>query len=182
MTESRSQVVIKVCREEDVEALNTAIPTRRQLHLRRFRRQREHKSTYLLAWLGGIPVGHLDILWEGSDLESVREHLPDCPELNAIVVAPDYRSKGIGSQLIRAAEAMVKDRGFRKACIGVATDNPRAKKLYESLGYRDWGHGIVEESWTDVDEVGNEITVTGQDFILVNNLRKWQGQAPAQRA
>jgi GNAT superfamily N-acetyltransferase len=171
MGESEQQLHIAICREVDIAPLNATIPSRRQLHLLRFRRQQEGRSTYLLAWLGGIPVAHLDILWEGSDLESVREHLPDCPEMNAIVVASDYRSKGIGSELIHAAEAMVKDRGFRKACIGVATDNPRARKLYERLGYRDWGHGIVEESWADVDEVGNEITVTGQDFILVNNLQ-----------
>jgi GNAT superfamily N-acetyltransferase len=177
MSSPESQVVIRVCREEDVEALETTMPSRlNRRHLRRFRRQQEQKSTYLIAWVGGNPIGHLDIIWAGPQNESVREHLPDCVDFGGFVVATEFRSKGIGTQLIRAAEMMAKDRGFRQACIGVATDNPRARKLYERLGYRDWGHGVVEESWTNVDEGGRETIATGQDSVMVKELNWPVGQ------
>ena len=88
-------------------------------------------------------------MWSVSTTSSVvRDRLlGDFPELNAVTVAPELRSQGIGTALIREAERRVAPRGL--ACVGLAVgvDNPRARSLYERLGYRTWAHGTLEVSW-----------------------------------
>jgi hypothetical protein len=36
-----------------------------------------------------------------------------------------------------------------------STDNPDAKRLYEHLGYVDWGQGEYLTSWDAIDGLGN---------------------------
>ncbi|MBH5335503.1 GNAT family N-acetyltransferase [Streptomyces pactum] len=52
-----------------------------------------------------------------------------------LVVHPELRSRGIGTLLIRAAEERITARGLRRAELAVEEDNPRARELYERLGY-----------------------------------------------
>ncbi|MET9595172.1 GNAT family N-acetyltransferase [Streptomyces sp. NPDC006516] len=56
-----------------------------------------------------------------------------------LAVHPALRSCGVGTVLIRAAEQRIKDRGLRQAELGVEDGNPRARALYERLGYRAYG-------------------------------------------
>ncbi|GAA3782132.1 hypothetical protein GCM10022403_015840 [Streptomyces coacervatus] len=61
----------------------------------------------------------------------------DCPEIGGLGVRPEeLRSRGIGTQLIGAAEELARERGLYKVGIGVGRDNPRAAALYARLGYR----------------------------------------------
>ncbi|MFG2559888.1 GNAT family N-acetyltransferase [Streptomyces sp. NPDC048496] len=53
-----------------------------------------------------------------------------------LAVHPALQSCGVGTVLIEAAEQRVKNRGLRQAELGVEEDNPRARALYERLGYR----------------------------------------------
>ena len=85
--------------------------------------------------------------WSGADEEIVRRLIGDCPELNAITVAPGHRSRGIGTKLIREAERRVRERGISRVGLAVGVDNPRARALYERLGYSAWEHGSFEVSW-----------------------------------
>jgi ribosomal protein S18 acetylase RimI-like enzyme len=74
----------------------------------------------------------------------------------------DVQSLGIGTLLIREAEARIARRGVRWAVLGVEDDNPRARSLYERLGYVAFAHEA--ESWPVEDAAGNqrlhETTVT----------------------
>jgi hypothetical protein len=36
----------------------------------------------------------------------------------------------------------------------VGVDNSDARRLYERLGYVDWGHGTIVGSWVDRDHDG----------------------------
>jgi ribosomal protein S18 acetylase RimI-like enzyme len=45
------------------------------------------------------------------------------------------RSCGLGTALIAAAENRIRRRGVLRAELGVELDNPRARALYERLGY-----------------------------------------------
>jgi GNAT superfamily N-acetyltransferase len=113
-----------------------------------------HKSgaaTFLLAWMDGRPVGYLLLRWAGADEEIVRGLIGDCPELNAVMVAPDLGSRGIGTELIRAAEHLVRARGITRLGLAVGLDNVRARSLYERLGYTSWEHGSFEVSWDAPD-------------------------------
>ncbi len=164
---------IRACQEKDVALLEKTIPTgANQYHLRRFRNQQKGGNTYVIAFLDDEPVGHLDLIWDpSSSQEAVIKQLNDCPELNAIVVVTELRSQGIGSRLISFAEGLAAERGYCRVCLGVATNNPRAKSLYERVGYEDWGQGITEDSFLWLDENGRSVEVTEQVLCLIKAVK-----------
>ena len=151
---------IRICSERDIVLLARQFSSGTSgVHAFRYARQQDGRSTYLVAWLGEVPVGHLDLRWDGAEESAIAgQYLAGCPELNGIVVLPEYRSQGIGRRLIAFAEQMARERGFREVCLGVNIENARARSLYERLGYRDWGHGVVEASWGLPDQHGTRPT------------------------
>ena len=58
------------------------------------------------------------------------------PYLHIIAVKEEYRSNGIGKQLIKFFEDNASGYSSTKYFLTVDDFNPRAKKLYESLGYK----------------------------------------------
>lgn len=56
-----------------------------------------------------------------------------------------WQSLGVGTVLIRALEQRILARGRSIGRIAVEHDNPRARHLYERLGYRE--HGSELDSW-----------------------------------
>jgi len=53
-----------------------------------------------------------------------------------------YRRKGVATALVREAERLAKEHGCTHIGLEVGNaDNPDAKRLYEHLGYVDWGQG-----------------------------------------
>ena len=59
-----------------------------------------------------------------------------CPYLHIIAVKEECRGRGIGTQLIKYFEDNASDFSSAKYFLTVDDFNPRAKKLYEDLGYR----------------------------------------------
>ncbi|WP_414507848.1 GNAT family N-acetyltransferase [Streptomyces sp. NEAU-L66] len=70
---------------------------------------------------------------------------PDAGLLWQLAVLPALQSCGIGSVLIAAAEERIRGRGVHRAELAVEEDNPRARALYERLGYRTYGR--QPEAW-----------------------------------
>ncbi|NXY98907.1 GNAT family N-acetyltransferase [Streptomyces sp. BR123] len=56
-----------------------------------------------------------------------------------LAVLPALQSRGLGTLLIRAAEQRIRSRGLLRAELAVEEDNPRARALYERLGYAAYG-------------------------------------------
>jgi len=52
-----------------------------------------------------------------------------------LAVHPALQSCGIGTLLVAAAEQRIRRRGLRQSELGVEENNPRARALYERLGY-----------------------------------------------
>lgn len=101
-------------------------PDRDDSFRRSFDRHSAGEVIYLVADLHGRPVGHL-----GVDLVRVR----DAAHLWQFGVLPQLQSNGIGSAMVAEAELRAAAHGFRTVEIGAETDNPRARALYERLGY-----------------------------------------------
>ncbi|KHD86815.1 GNAT family N-acetyltransferase [Bacillus ginsengihumi] len=57
--------------------------------------------------------------------------------IDTVAVHPQYRGKGIGTELIHHAEHAAGQYGFSKVSLNVAHDNVRAKQLYQRLGYEE---------------------------------------------
>lgn len=71
--------------------------------------------------------------------------IPGAGNLWQLAVHPAPQSCGIGTVLIRAAEQRIRVRGLDRAELGVEESNPRARKLYERLGYA--AHGREPDAW-----------------------------------
>jgi len=67
------------------------------------------------------------------------EEKPEAGVIWTLSVRRELRSLGIGTVLISAAEDRIRARGLRRAEVGVEENNPRARALYERLGYQAYG-------------------------------------------
>ncbi len=55
--------------------------------------------------------------------------------VSTIVVAPDAEGRGVGVELLRAAEQWTRDRGYRLLTLNVFEANDRARRLYRRAGF-----------------------------------------------
>lgn len=62
------------------------------------------------------------------------------PYLALLGVKKRFRGMGVGHTLLRVFEGVARGLGFRKASMLVSHFNPRAKALYQSMGYRKVGY------------------------------------------
>jgi GNAT superfamily N-acetyltransferase len=113
-------IAIRALSDVDFEAADAALP------LHRFDGWRDD-STYLVAWDGSKPVGHVHIAWADTEL--------GVPELQDMYVLPERRSEGIGAELVTSAERLAAGRGHDRCSLSVSEANTRAQSFYERLRY-----------------------------------------------
>jgi GNAT superfamily N-acetyltransferase len=136
----------------------------------RLARQGAGGGVLLLAWLVGRPVGDVYLDLEPAAEPEVRRYLPGVPTLIHLEVLGPFQRHGIGTALIHAGEDTARRLGHRRLAMGVGLDNHDAHRLYERLGYTDWGHGAVETCWEEHDHAGHPVTVRETIHLLVKNL------------
>lgn len=83
-----------------------------------------------------------------------------------LAVHPELRGCGIGTWLIAAAEVRVRRRVRSWMVLGVEDDNPRARVLYERLGYERFGQEA--DSWEQEADDGSIVVYE----TIVGLLRK----------
>ncbi len=81
---------------------------------------------------------------------------PDAAEIGSLAVHGLVQSQGIGSLLIETAEERIRARGLTSAIVGVEEDNPRARSLYERLGYKVVGSEA--DTWDEMGADGSVFT------------------------
>lgn len=91
---------------------------------------------------------------------------PGAGSLTQLSVHPALQSCGIGTVLIGAAEQRILARGLDRAEIGVELSNPRARALYERLGYVAYDE--ILESW---DQLGPDGSITRYETMCAQ-MRK----------
>jgi len=133
----------------DVETVDRRLP------LNRLDQHTRERSTYLVAWEGGEPVGHAHIAWNGTHL--------GLPEIQDVFVLPEKRRLGIATQLTHAAEEEARARGWNRISLSVSQEeNVAARHLYEKLGYVDAG--------ADPVRVSGQIILRGRPFDVDDTL------------
>jgi ribosomal protein S18 acetylase RimI-like enzyme len=65
-------------------------------------------------------------------------------QIMAMVVAESHRQRGVGGQLIRAAEAILAERGVRILVVTTGNQRDRAHKFYERNGYTFTGRRYMK--------------------------------------
>jgi GNAT superfamily N-acetyltransferase len=136
----------------------------------RLARQQRGGGVLLVAWLDGQPVGEAFLECEPAAEPEVRRHLPGVPRLDHLEVLGPFQGRGIGTALIGAAEATARQLGYEQIALGVGLDNPKARRLYERLGYADWGHGTVVGTWVEYPDDGPPVTLSEIIDMLVKHL------------
>ena len=91
-----------------------------------------NEACVLLALLGDTPMGVLQMDWE-QDAEDQAGRVP------FLYVAPEFRSKGLGVQLLGHAVCTYRAMGRQVLRLRCAPENERAKKFYRSHGFRKVG-------------------------------------------
>jgi ribosomal protein S18 acetylase RimI-like enzyme len=96
-----------------------------------------------VAYLAVCPPSDLPVAIGGIDYTVT----PGAGTLWQLAVHPALRSCGLGTVLIQAAEQRIRARGLHRAELGVEETNPRARALYERLGYLVCGR--KPEAWDE---------------------------------
>jgi ribosomal protein S18 acetylase RimI-like enzyme len=72
--------------------------------------------------------------------EDVRRHGYVCD----LVVDEDWRGKGVGRLLVRAAERCTREKGLKRLVIGVMAGNDGAERLYAELGFSVYAKAMLK--------------------------------------
>jgi ribosomal protein S18 acetylase RimI-like enzyme len=107
-------------------------------------------------YLAACPPSGLPVALGGIDYAKI----PGAGVLWMLAVHAALQSCGIGTVLIEAAERRIRGRGLHRAELGVEENNPRARALYERLGYV--AYGSAPEAW---DEDGPDGTVVRYETV-----------------
>lgn len=88
------------------------------------------------------------------------------PEINDILVAPDYRRRGIGRTLVKALEDSARENNYSLVGLGVGLypDYGSAQRLYIKMGYVPNGLGITYQ---------NEAVIPGASYPVDDELLLW---------
>lgn len=118
-------------------------------------RQGRGSITLFTAWLDDVAVGHAMVAWAPRGDPYIE--WVGCPWIYDVLTHPNYRSQGIGTAMLHLCEHAARARGAAAIGLGVATTNPRARALYERLGYRDPGVGphVTAGHWAGPDGVSH---------------------------
>lgn len=159
-------VTLRLAREEDLPKLEWMgeFTHFRRLFQQTYQDQLAGHRLMLLADLNQFPIGQVFILfnstigWNGSEygyLYSLRVMTP-------------FQGLGIGTQLILQAEHIMQERQMNYATIAVAKDNPRARHLYERLGYQVYSSD--DGRWSYQDHKGHTVHVYEPCWMMEKKL------------
>ena len=154
----------------DLERLVAVFGSERRFFADCLARQSADGGVLLVAWLDEWPAGDVFLRRGPADEPEIRGHLPGVPTLVHLEVLGRLQRRGIGTALVHAGEDTARRLGHDRIAIGVALDNPGARRLYERLGYRDWGHGHVVASWRERRPGSAPVTVAETIDLLVKRL------------
>lgn len=151
---------IRAARDSEIPLLDARLDPKRLAgrHADRLRQQRSGDLTYLVAWLDSAPIGHALARWTGARDEFTARRARGCAHIEDLFVAPECRSRGVGSLILDRAERLAAERGFARIGLAVGIDNPRARALYERRAYADAGFGSFQIGGTyrDINGVQRE--------------------------
>ncbi|HJU37109.1 MAG TPA: GNAT family N-acetyltransferase [Gaiellaceae bacterium] len=126
---TRASVTVRSCEERDLDRFEPLGGTHHAEYCReQFARGPRALTILVAADEDDVPVGkvHLDFEERAGEEAAV---------LVAAAVILEVRGRGIGTELMLRAEELTRERGCRAIVLGVEDFNPRARRLYERLGY-----------------------------------------------
>ncbi len=115
---------------------------------------------WFVAEANGFPIGHVKVNLRVSDPSRGNPR----GYLFALRVFEPFQGLAVGTALVRVAEAALRARGSRYVSIAVGKDNPRARRLYERLGYSIYREEVGR--WQYVDLEGRLHRMEEPEYLL----------------
>lgn len=144
MARSVTEVVIPLTiRDLTAEDLPSCAWSGSATHLASIARALDRARRGEVDYLAVCPPSGLPVALGGIDYAES----PGAGTLWQLAVHGTLQSCGIGTILIHAAEQRILARGLHRAELGVEESNPRARALYDRLGYVAYGR--ASESWDE---------------------------------
>ena len=120
------------------------------------------QSNTFVAYVENSFAGYITIRWEPHN-EYFREQ--NIPFIHHLEVKPNYQGQGIASQLMDAAEALIKTRAnYAGICVGLFGAYGAAQRLYIKRGYVPDGRGLCQ---------GHRPVQEGETLIIDHDLVFW---------
>ena len=134
-------MIIRVADADDLAALEARAENEKQRSTERIRyeAQENGEGLLLVAWEGDELRGRVRFRFWSKYVEVIDE-LGEFPEINALDAWPT--GTGVGTKIIAECERLARERGDKQIGIGVVLTNTAARRLYERLGFEDWGDVI----------------------------------------
>ncbi|MFA5176192.1 MAG: GNAT family N-acetyltransferase [Candidatus Nanoarchaeia archaeon] len=148
-----NKIIIKKAQEKDLKLLERYLPAENipNFHKDKISEQKDGNSVWLIAWKDDIPVGHIQLRFNGIQDKKINNLIKNCAHIESLGVKEEFRKQGIGTKLIQEAEQLTKKKKMNRIGMAVGSeDNPEARKLYETLGYKDAGLEEFIVSWNIV--------------------------------
>ncbi|MBM6594961.1 GNAT family N-acetyltransferase [Microvirga pudoricolor] len=73
--------------------------------------------------------------------DDVRRH----GTVTDLVVAEEWRGRGVGQTLLQEAERLTREAGFKRLMIGALAANERARRTYEAFGFAPYVEILTKE-------------------------------------
>jgi GNAT superfamily N-acetyltransferase len=171
-----ADITVRTVREEDLVWLERFFPAGgRAKHRERFEMQLDGAAEYLIAW-HLVPVGHLLLMWDGCPDEPITGMQEIEPFIEDFFVLPAARRKGVGNALMKAAEDMIRERGYERAALTNSINNPLSMIVHLKRGWRKAGIEPFEAHRTFTDERGSKREWSARVEYLVKDLRRAQDE------
>ena len=164
-----SDVQVRPASPED-HAVLTGTLGRGAYFAERLSQQDDGHGVLFTAWDRERPVGDVYLWLAEAEEREIRQHLPGVPLLTHLAVADGQRGRGVGTMLIDNVENLARQHGHDRIALAVRLDNPKAARLYDRLGYRDWGHQKVLCMAKEVRTCGSQVIRPEKCRVLVKEL------------
>ena len=148
---------------EELDVICTAFPGRaRVIHDERLAQQEDGHGPYLIAWLKGEPVGHVQLqIPDERDLDSMVEGR-GAAWAEDLWVKPSARGRWIGPALMRVLEMEARSAGVTRLVFfaGVSRNYAAARAIYAWMGWRERRpEPFIESATIPRDDGGSDIYV-----------------------
>ncbi|MBK8138783.1 MAG: GNAT family N-acetyltransferase [Chloroflexi bacterium] len=120
----------------------------------------------IVADLNDFPVGQIYVQYDSKN----KQHADGATRgyIYAFRVMDHLQRCGIGTQLLKSAERVLIERGYKLATLQVSKRNENARRLYQKNGYRvfneDPGH------WYYVDREGEQRELNDPTWVMEKRL------------
>ena len=147
---------IRIIKESDLNSL-LLVKKDASIHIERFQQQKDGKVVYLGAFINNYVIGYVLLSLDNKEDVMSYTNNQKCADMIDLLIIEPLRNYGIGSQLALVCEEFCKENEISYLGLDVnPTDNSKAKRLYERLGYHAVGEVHLDGVYEYTDEQGNQ--------------------------